>query len=82
MSIGGDYSVHNSYVSLMNAAWDPYTNIFTNVFTESVKHINPGAKFNPAALLADLTNILVYNIFIRCFTRFTLHTINTYDAGN
>ena len=55
------------YVSLRNAVWDPDTNIFTEIFTENIKRINPGANFDPAALLADLRNTLDYEDLGRAF---------------
>jgi type I restriction enzyme, R subunit len=38
------YRLGYEYVSLSNAKWDEGTNIFTDIFAESVRRINPDAE--------------------------------------
>ena len=55
------------YVSLKNAVWDTDTNIFTDIFAESVTRINPGVDFDPFVLLAEVKNLLDYEDLGRAF---------------
>ncbi len=55
------------YVSLKNAVWDADTNIFTDIFADSIKRINPDAELNPAALLSDIKGLLDYEDLGRAF---------------
>lgn len=56
------------YVSLKNAVYDRDTNIFTDIFAESIRHINPDTEdLNPNAILADIRNVLDYDDLGRAF---------------
>jgi len=55
------------YVSLRNAILDTDTNIFTNIFIDSIKRINPQVDFEPDTVLADLKNLLDYEDLGRAF---------------
>ncbi len=48
------------YISLKNAVWDADTNIFTDIFADSIKRINPDMEFNPIALLSEIKVLLDY----------------------
>lgn len=62
------------YTSLRNAVWDADTNIFTNVFAESISRINPDIYFNCVTLLADIKNLLDYEDLGRAFYNRILST--------
>src|SRR5690606_24146591 len=49
------------YISLKNAAWDTDTNIFTNIFKESVCRINPEFDQDEAERLLVDTSLLLDN---------------------
>lgn len=56
------------YVSLKDAIYDRDTDIFTNIFKESICRINPNIDdFNPEAILADLIDVLDYDDLGRAF---------------
>lgn len=55
------------YISLRGANRDFDTNIFTDIFTESIQRINPDVEFNPKSLIAELKNILSYDDLGRAF---------------
>ncbi|OGR46950.1 MAG: restriction endonuclease subunit R [Elusimicrobia bacterium GWC2_51_8] len=44
-----------TYLSLKDAQWDKNTNIFPEIFTSSIKKINPGADINIKRLLQDIS---------------------------
>ena len=48
------------YISLKNAVWDADTNIFTDIFADSIKRINPDMEFDPIALLSEIKVLLDY----------------------
>lgn len=62
------------YVSLKNAAWDADTNIFTDIFADSIKRINPDAEFDPIALLSEIKELLDYEDLGRAFYKRLLST--------
>jgi type I restriction enzyme R subunit len=49
------------YISLKNAVWDVDTNIFTDIFVDSIQRINPENDFNADTLIAELKNILRFD---------------------
>ena len=55
------------YVSLKNAVWDTDTNIFTDIFAESIKRINPDVEFEPSSLLTEVKSLLDYEDIGRAF---------------
>ena len=56
------------YVSLKNAEHDRDTNIFTDIFTESLFRINPTTEgLNPAAVLSNIKDVLDYDDLGRAF---------------
>ena len=55
------------YVSLKNAVWDESTNIFTDIFAESIKRINPDVEFEPSSLLTEVKSLLDYEDIGRAF---------------
>lgn len=55
------------YVSLKNAVWDTDTNIFTDIFAESIKRINPDVEFEPSSLLTEVKSLLDYEDLGRAF---------------
>lgn len=55
------------YVSLKNAAWDTDTNIFTDIFADSIKRINPDTEFDPVTLLSEIKGLLDYEDLGRAF---------------
>jgi type I restriction enzyme R subunit len=55
------------YVSLKNAVWDAESNIFTEIFAESIKRINPDVDFEPETLLTDIKSLLDYEDLGRAF---------------
>ena len=55
------------YVSLKNEVWDTDTNIFTDVFAESIKRINPDVEFEPSSLLTEVKSLLDYEDLGRAF---------------
>ncbi|MCL2049306.1 MAG: type I restriction endonuclease [Defluviitaleaceae bacterium] len=56
------------YVSLKNIAFDGDTNIFTDIFADSLCRINPDVQdLNPAAILAEIRDILDYDDLGRAF---------------
>lgn len=75
------------YVSLKNAVWDTDTNIFTDVFADSIKRINPDAEFDPIALLSEIKGLLDYEDLGRAFYKRLLSSagvklIDFDDFGN
>jgi type I restriction enzyme R subunit len=62
------------YVSLKNAVWDTDTNIFTDIFAESVKRINPDVEFDPSSLLIEVKSLLDYEDLGRAFYNRVLAT--------
>jgi len=56
------------YVSLKNANYDRDTNIFTDIFSERIRHINSSIEdLDPAAVLADIKDILDFDDLGRTF---------------
>jgi type I restriction enzyme R subunit len=56
------------YVSLKNAVYDRDKNVFTDIFSESIRRINPHIEdLNPVALLADTKDVLDYDDLGRAF---------------
>ena len=56
------------YVSLKNANYERDTNIFTDIFFERMRHINPSIEdLDPAAVLADLKDALDFDDLGRAF---------------
>lgn len=56
------------YVSLKNAVYDHDTDIFSNIFAESIRRINPNIEdLNPTAILVDIKDILDYDDLGRAF---------------
>lgn len=49
------------YLSLKNAKWDESTNIFTDVFLESIERINPDLSSHDAARLFDEVSLMLEN---------------------
>jgi type I restriction enzyme R subunit len=49
------------YISLKNAVWDENTNIFTDVFIDSISKINPGIDQSDAKRLLDEVSLLLDN---------------------
>jgi len=57
-----------NYISLKNADYDRDTNIFTNIFAESILRINPDIdNLNPNTVLADIKDVLDYDDLGRGF---------------
>lgn len=50
-----------NYLSLKNAVWDESTNIFTDVFFESISKINPNIDLSDAKRLLDEVTLLLDN---------------------
>ena len=51
------------YLSLSDATWDESTNIFTNIFTESIALINPNLeKSDIKRLLEDITLVPMIDV--------------------
>ena len=56
------------YVSLKNASYDRDTNIFIDIFAESIQRINPDIDdLNTSTILADIRDILAYDDLGRVF---------------
>lgn len=55
------------YVSLSYANRDRDSNIFTDIFAESIRRINPQAEFNPESIIAEIKDILDYDDLGRAF---------------
>lgn len=62
------------YVSLSTAKRDGDTNIFTDIFAESIHRINPDADFNSDSVVAELKDILDYDDLGRAFYKRILST--------
>lgn len=63
------------YVSLKSAVWDAECNIFTEIFSESIKRINPDTDFEPDALLAEIKNLLDYEDLGKAFYNRVLSSV-------
>ena len=50
-----------TYAPLRGARRDGDTNIFTDIFAESIRRINPGVDFSLEAIIAELKDILDYD---------------------
>ena len=55
------------YVSLKNAVWDIDTNIFTDIFDESIHRINPDAEFESSTVLTEIKELLEYEDLGKAF---------------
>lgn len=55
------------YISLKNSVWDIDTNIFTNIFSDSIKKINPSEEVDTQKLLDELKDLLNYEDLGRAF---------------
>lgn len=62
------------YVSLSTENRDVDTNIFTDIFFESIHRLNPDADFNSDSVVADLKDILDYDDLGRTFYKRILST--------
>lgn len=62
------------YVSLSTANRDGDTNIFTDIFAESIHRLNPDADFNSDSVVAELKDILDYDDLGRAFYKRILST--------
>jgi len=62
------------YVSLSTANRDGDTNIFTNIFAESIRRINPDTDFNPDSIITELKDVLDYDDLGRAFYQRILST--------
>jgi len=62
------------YVSLSAANRDGDTNIFTNIFAESIRRINPNTDFNPDSIITELKDVLDYDDLGRAFYQRILST--------
>lgn len=72
------------YVSLSNANRDVDTNIFTDIFTDSIHRINPDAEINPDSIITELKDVLDYDDLGRAFYKRILSTtgIRLIDCNN
>jgi len=55
------------YVSLKTANPDPDTNIFTDIFENSIRYINPDIDIEPSSLLTEIKGLLDYEDLGRAF---------------
>ncbi len=56
------------YVSLKNAVYDHDTDIFTDIFADSILRINPTMEdLNPTAVIDDIKNVLDFDDLGRAF---------------
>ena len=62
------------YVSLSTANRDVDTNIFTDIFAESIHRLNPDSDFNSDSVVAELKDILDYDDLGRAFYKRILST--------
>lgn len=72
------------YVSLRTVNRDGDTNIFTDIFAESIRRINPDTDFNPDAIICEIKDILDYDDLGRAFYKRVLSTsgIKLIDFNN
>ena len=61
------------YVPLNKTNRDVDTNIFTDIFADSIRRINPEAEFNPDSIIAELKDVLDYDDLGRTF--YKIHQI-------
>ena len=62
------------YVSLSTTNRDEDTNIFTDIFAESIRRINPDTDFNPDSIIAEIKDVLDYDDLGRSFYQRILST--------
>ncbi len=62
------------YVSLNTANRDGDTNIFTDIFAESIHRLNPDADFNSDSVVSELKDVLDYDDLGRAFYKRILST--------